>query len=304
MLNSPNLNFFSVKSLLGKVLIFQELVVQLSLMDAALIDDITDYQEIIKLFTKVKEVLNEFNHLSKLKNVSSKKTNDLEKDISDCFNRLMEDHSKLVHILHAITPTKLISEWMDKLANAERITFEINAKNEQAKDLIKLLSQKIAGIDVSRFSTKFSESSDEYNKNAKWWLWISVILFIVTTGTIIFYSSLFPLGISDNTYELVKYFSTKILMLVLLISATLWCAKIYKVNRNLSIIYEHKSNSLDTFTEFVNSSQSSETKDFVLQETTKAIFSLPESGLISSDNLPVQSFSQVVDLAKSTVGKK
>ena len=114
---------------------------------------------------------------------------------------------------------------------------------------------------------------------------------------------MFTFNDSESTFELVRYLSTKILILTLLISATLWCAKIYKVNKNLSIVYEHKSNSLDTFTEFVNSAQTQETKDYVLQETTKTIFTLPESGLIGSENLPVQSLSKVIDLAKSTVGK-
>lgn len=184
-----------------------------------------------------------------------------------------------------------------------KIAERIKENELQIEDLLTKASEKVVKLDVSRYSTKFEESSKEYKSFAMWWLVASVVLFGVTLGILFGYNWLFPFEANNNTYELVRYLSTKILILTLLISGTLWCAKIYKVNKNLSVIYDHKSNSLATFTEFVNSAQSPETKDFVLQETTKAIFTLPESGLIGSENLPVQSLSKVIDLAKSTVGK-
>ncbi len=70
------------------------------------------------------------------------------------------------------------------------------------------------------------------------------------------------------------------LVLSLCVTAAMWCGRIYKSLRHLSIINRHRALGLKTFQAFSAASADACTKDAVLREVTHSIFAISYTGLI------------------------
>lgn len=304
IINDPRFSLFQYKDVEITIKMFQNYAHQLISIDDEIFENYPSYQSLISIYRDVRKILDEIKiHFTNNTGDPNNAKIIKQRIIDACRSSFLNDHKGLPLFLSGIGSFDYVSAMKENITETLKIADDFKLKQLQVEEILKNINQKAAEADVSRYSTKFKESSREYTVSSIYWLVTSGVLLILTLTVLFLYNTKFIISDQAETIEIIKYLSTKILILTLLISATLWCAKLYKVNKNLSVVYEHKSNSLDTFTEFVNSAQSPEIKDFVLQETTKTIFNLPDTGLIVSDNLPVQSLSKVIDLAKATGGK-
>ncbi|MBK7867374.1 MAG: hypothetical protein IPJ75_10520 [Ignavibacteriales bacterium] len=249
----PKFSLYQYENVESIISIFQDLVKQLSEVDDYLLFELPNYDGVNSLFLRVQGVIEKITRHSGDGKSSPDNAKVFKQEITSCYRDLLNDFTNLTVFLFIPKSAENISSIKDKLDEMDAIVSKIEAKDKEAEELIKVISRRVADVDVSRYSTKFKDSSEQYKSSAIWWLVASVALFGLTLGILFGYNWLFPLEANNDTYEIVRYLSTKILILTLLISGTLWCAKIYKVNKNLSVVYEHKSNSLDSFTEFVNS---------------------------------------------------
>ncbi|QXW30322.1 hypothetical protein KXJ75_03825 [Aeromonas sanarellii] len=103
-----------------------------------------------------------------------------------------------------------------------------------------------------------------------------------------------------TTASAIQYVSSKILILALLITATLWCGNLYKAAKHQAAANKFKGNSLKTFQAFVNATEDIVVKDAILIETTRAIFSESATGYIGNDNSGSES-TKIVEIVKSGV---
>lgn len=256
-----------------------------------------DLYKILEMFVKILEDINvQFNSPV----IDPDETSLYRNNTLELYKMFMEEQSLLPVLLIGNSATDFVALSKEMYHKTSTFATSLEEIYSDAKRKIDDFNRKLTDNNVGKYSTSFGESSTEYAKFSKRWLFASGFFLILSILALIFYNQLFSISADEGTVNLIKYLSTKILVIVLLISSTLWCARMYKVNNNLKVIFLHKSNSLATFTEFVNSAQTREIKDYVLQETTKTIFNLPETGLISSDHLPIQSLSKIVELLKTT----
>ena len=110
-----------------------------------------------------------------------------------------------------------------------------------------------------------------------------------------FYSSQ---SIADNSL-LFQIMLSKLVILLILITATLWCGKIYKGFMHLSTLNKHRALSLQTFQAFSQATKDPHVKDAVLLETTRSIFGNVSSGFLDVGPKNPDSNMKVLEMIKS-----
>lgn len=99
--------------------------------------------------------------------------------------------------------------------------------------------------------------------------------------------------------QLVQKLSTKLFILALLITATVWCGRNYKALRHLATINRHRSLSIRTLQAFAHAATDNQAKDAVLMEATRAVFGNVPTGFI--DGGGSDGDLKVVEIARSVI---
>ena len=98
---------------------------------------------------------------------------------------------------------------------------------------------------------------------------------------------------------------TKLVILGMLFSATIWCGRMYKSLLHQSAISKHKALGLQTFQAFSKSADDPAVKAAVLLETTRSIFSAPSTGLVDETRSNQGDIAtKVIETVKSVADKK
>jgi hypothetical protein len=187
-----------------------------------------------------------------------------------------------------------------KLANKtlEDAKKDIQNKSKEIDEIISVAREASASVGVAHFTADFSKEASDVDEKANNWL-KATALFAATT-LILALLSLLLINIKDlTTPQLIQLTTTKLLVLAILISATIWCGKIYKANKHLSIVNKHRANSLKTFQAFMKAAENDYARDAVLLETTKAIFSLSPTGYLDNDTSQLDASTKVIELIKN-----
>jgi hypothetical protein len=98
--------------------------------------------------------------------------------------------------------------------------------------------------------------------------------------------------------------ASKVVILSILLTATLWCGRVYKALMHQSAMNRHRALSLQTFQAFTAAASDLQTKDAVLLEATRAIFAPCATGYVESGTASADSESRVIEIVKSIVPKK
>ena len=141
---------------------------------------------------------------------------------------------------------------------------------------------------VTVFTEQFNTEAGEIATEAKRWLFATVGLFSATISAV----SIFMYQLMDvtNPYEWVS----RATLIGLLISGGVWCGKNYRIVRHQQSVNRHKANGLKSFLLFRDAADNDEaTRNTVLLETTKAIFSTPDSGFITSNSNPSNNGAEI-----------
>ena len=155
-----------------------------------------------------------------------------------------------------------------------------------------------ASAGVAHFTIDFLSEAQNMEKQAKNWLITTIILASASLVFAIYFLNANP--DLSTTAKVVQYVSSKIFILVLLITATLWCGNLYKAAKHQSAANKFKGNSLKTFQAFVKATDDNAIRDAVLIETTRAIFSESATGYISTDGFSSEKSTKIVEVVKNT----
>ena len=91
----------------------------------------------------------------------------------------------------------------------------------------------------------------------------------------------------------------KLIILTLLLTAATWCGRTYKALKHLAVVNRHRSLSLKTLNAFSAAAGDELTKNAVLLEATRAIFSAGATGYIDAkDGQDDSSSLRIVEIAK------
>ncbi len=222
--------------------------------------------------------------------------------LDSCIEVLILDSEDLnIIIIGSIGDDKEIFDITEKsLANfslSESKILELDKKSIELKELIEKAEEVVLTNKVKVHAEQFGSLAENYRSIAKKWMWVASISVVITAIVIFLFSYFPPTNLEGNKVYL--FLSSKIFSIITTLSIAIWSGKVYKANTNLAAIYEHKEKSLRTFQEFIKAANEPQTKDFVLQETTRAIFSMPSTGFADNESLPIESTSKIFEIIKS-----
>ena len=173
------------------------------------------------------------------------------------------------------------------------------AKNNEIDEIINAAREASASVGVAHFTADFDAEAKNVEGQADKWLFATIFLAILSLIASIYF--LFFIPNIETTANAVQYVSSKILILILLITATLWCGNLYKATKHQVAVNKFKSNSLKTFQAFVKATDDNAVRDAVLIETTRAIFSESDTGYISNKGAGAEKSTKIVEIVKSGV---
>lgn len=187
--------------------------------------------------------------------------------------------------------TSSVNEAKSLLEKSEKDTI---SKSDEINKIIQAAREASASVGVAHFTADFLTEAETMESQALLWLKATSALAALSLATAIYF--LFVTPDLSTTASAIQYVSSKILILVLLITATLWCGNLYKAAKHQAAANKFKGNSLKTFQAFVNATEDSAVKDAILVETTRAIFSESATGYIGNDHSGTEKSTKIVEI--------
>lgn len=180
----------------------------------------------------------------------------------------------------------------DALTFAETKKIEINGIISAARD-----ASASAGVAV--FTFDFETQATEMETDAKTWLLVTASLAGVTL--LVAVGSFFlPIGKDATNAQIFQFITSKIVPLVVLLTATLWCGRIFRALKHQAATSRHRGNALKTFQAFVKATSDEVTRNAVLLETTRSIFAIAPSGYLEGSAPPPEANSKIFEIFKGS----
>lgn len=187
-------------------------------------------------------------------------------------------------------------------AMVEKAKNDIQKKGEQIDNIIEKAREASAAAGAAVFTKDFDKEAKQQSENAKNWLIAAACLGVFTVG--IASLTWFWTYAGLDTGQLWQKIVSKVVVLSILGTATLWCGKIYKALMHQSATNRHRALSLQTFQAFVVATADPQIKDAVLLEATRSIFAIGITGYVDSGSGSTDSEARVIEIVKSCLPKK
>lgn len=202
--------------------------------------------------------------------------------------------------------TSNIEKLSDSVSTANELVHqakgEIENKAKEIEDIITKAREASAGAGAAVFTKDFDKEATILSDNASKWLIATALLGIATLIIAVLTWFWTPGGLDQG--QIWQKVASKFIVLSILLTATLWCGKVYKALMHQSTINRHRALSLQTFQAFLAASSDVQTKDAVLIETTRSIFAQGITGYVESASSSSEPDSRVIEIVKSIVPNK
>ena len=241
-------------------------------------------QFFVRLNIEINELNRSLNQVNSFNPASSNLTAEKDGIVNDFRNSFYSFIYKIAPLLPYIElvkiENKIKSLQIPKIEEA-KADFENKAKNlnnglDQVFNLMKEAS-------VSIHAKNFKGEADNRKSAAKWWLGATIVFAVASFTSPFYLPFLLHFVIGDSDLQLL---SSKIVAIAILISATIWCGRVYKANKHQETLSRHKEIALSTFKTFVDGTEDPAIKNAVLMEATRAIFATPTSGYVATPDHP------------------
>ena len=212
---------------------------------------------------------------------------------------------KSAQVQDIITKSKKLFE--DVRAEADEFVTYMKEKKAETESIVKSAQDAAAKIGVAHFATKFKEVAETHAKASKVWLSVSAGLGLGTAGVALSFLEWLPISGGFGEAGTIQRIVTKLIVISVLYFAAIWSSKNYRSHRHLFVVNSHRQNALMTFETFVKAAgdEDKETKNAVLLEATRCIFSPSVSGYLSGDQeTPSNSIVEVLTKTMGGVGGK
>jgi hypothetical protein len=202
-------------------------------------------------------------------------------DVTENINKLSSSVSKASTILD------------DAKENVEKRTIEID-------EIVLAAKEASASAGAAVFTEDFSRESSSNKTEADKWLKYAVISVIITfvVAALFWGLSYIPGMTPTDKYMAIQVIMAKVIMLSLLVSASFWCARNYRVLMHLSKHNNHRALSLKTLQAFFKSASDPQSKDAVLLEVTRSVFGNTATGYLGGKEESQNPSMNIVELSK------
>ena len=195
-----------------------------------------------------------------------------------------------------------IQEMVSEVYRVGESTLEQFSKyREEADAIIDYLRGAKANNAAQLFADDFSDQADELDGVAKKWLWsaIGCVILVISFA----FWTIFVLDLNSDVYsavQLAQVLGSKIFIMVVLFTSAIWCGNTYKALRHQVASNRHRALALRTFRAFSERASDDATRNAVLMETTRSIFSSSSSGFVPVGSAPANNPMQIIELVKQS----
>ena len=196
-----------------------------------------------------------------------------------------------------------INALVERTKEAEQILEKSRAqcieKRDEVQRIVQAARDASAGAGAAVFTQDFEDESMKLAMDARRWL----IATIVMIGGTISLAGIFWVFTEANLDQgqVFQKLTTKVFVLALMLTGTLWCGKCYKALTHLVIVNRHRALSLRTLQAFANAAADVQTKDAVLLEATRSIFGNVPTGYV--EGATTDSDHKVIEIVRSVMPK-
>lgn len=166
---------------------------------------------------------------------------------------------------------------------AQKAKDEIQSRRTEIDAIVASAREAAAKAGVAHFRDDFQAEAEAQETAAATWLDHTSNLAKLTLGAAVILS-IAGIFIPYSAERIVQVVASKVLIVLILGTATLWCGKMYKAAKHLATTNKHRANALLTFQAFIQATEDEPTKNAVLLETTRSIFAITSSGLIDGQD--------------------
>lgn len=184
----------------------------------------------------------------------------------------------------------------------EKAKGEIETKTKEIDNIITKAREASAAAGAAVFTRDFDNEAAKLSDKADNWLIAAAALGLATliiAGLTWFWTQQ---GLDSG--QIWQKVVSKFIVLSILLTATLWCGRVYKALMHQSAMNRHRALSLQTFQAFTAAASDVQTKDAVLLETTRSIFAPGITGYVDAASTSADSEARVIEIVKSIVPKK
>lgn len=193
---------------------------------------------------------------------------------------------------------KNIEDLTQSVSNASQLISgaknDITKKKSEIDEIITQAREASAAAGAAVFTKDFDQEATDQKTAAFRWLIATSVLAVLTLASAIV---TWAVGLTTNLdgFNLLQAFGGKIAILIVFFTATLWCGRVYRALMHQATLNRHRALGLQTFQAFSAAASDDASKDAVLLETTRAIFSLGSTGYLDTQD---QSNAQEIRLSE------
>lgn len=179
---------------------------------------------------------------------------------------------------------------------------DVELKQKEVADIISAAREAAASVGVAHFTEDFRGEANRLDTTAGKWMWATIVLAFLTLFVAVA-AIVVPLFVFSAELGTVGAQVSKVALIAVLFTATLWVGRIYKALMHQASVTRHRANALKTFQAFVKATDNPQIRDAVLIETTKSIFSQSASGFIDPKADQGDSSTTVLELVRDSAKK-
>lgn len=179
---------------------------------------------------------------------------------------------------------------------------EIEIKAKEIDDIITKAREASAGAGAAVFTRDFNGEATKLSDKATKWLIAAAALGLATLVVAVLTWFWTHAGLDSG--QIWQKVASKFIALSILLTATLWCGRVYKALMHQSAMNRHRALSLQTFQAFTAAASDIQTKDAVLLEATRSIFAQGITGYVDSASSSADSEARIIEIVKSIVPRK
>lgn len=162
---------------------------------------------------------------------------------------------------------------------------DIEQRRGEIGEIIVAAREAAASVGIAHFTADFNAEANTQDQSAEKWLKATAGLAAMTILAALLMVFV-PVKPDATIPQVIQLFTSKIVILGLLFTATIWCGRLYKAARHQSSINKHRANALRTFQAFTKAASDDAARDAVLMESTKSIFAITPSGFLDNESAP------------------
>lgn len=230
---------------------------------------------------------------------------DIEQDkiYSDLQNKIGEFFDEAINLILylayrsgelAIDIENVKSEIQQAQAEQKSIVNSFEKKKGELDLIISNARVASAGAGVAVFTEDFNKEASNLRKQSKMWLMATGGFALLTVATSVFFLNWNQDLIQVGEWGFLISLVSKVAIIVMLFSCTIWCSRIYRSLVHQAAVNRHRALSLMTFQAFAKSTSDPHVKDSVLMAATKSIFASVSTGFVDQ----VESQEQGVNFVK------